>query len=670
MYNQLITLLKKALLLGHLSGNETYVEAIFKIYKTFLNDIVKGKNHSEALESSIQQLKNHTLDLQNQLPVEKKKLSELNDCLQAFFSQCQKTRHNINTDDLSSLNFKPEQPLHHLINRKHLQENGKLLSDESIQFAINTLSPGNPTIFINGYRVQLIENSIHVFYKELGNGSFGSVYLSQNIMDGEFYAVKKFKNEVFANEKIILEKLNIYKGTFVSKNFHLISMKLAPGVPLMQLYQHLIDDTEPHIIESTYAWLKRFIAIAEAVNQLHEQNIIHGDLSLNNILIDAENNVTLVDFGFSTTLNHSEFDRKNIIGKNLKLILRKIAPLQKYLSTDYAFKAEEIHLASLLGAFIGADVDEDNNIKLSSARSNIVMPRQTLDAILLAINKLTKSAHHLNEFITDLKIIQADLLEILANFKHIGIVNVEEIISQANNKIMNNFIAPLKLFDRVILINHSMRNADLKSLMLRLKKFGIPVAGVYSTEGKLDHSIITQLLDVLDKQNNQHNIEHYFYVTEKTLKNPSPELSVLKVEHHKKLSDYKNFIINEPLITFNQLMMIRNSLHDEINRIKLRYQKALANPKKHADTAAIITLRMNTIEKTLSTLEINFAKDKLSWKDTKIILANLENAMTHVNSLKGFFCSLFGLLHHTKGQKAIRKIPEQFKHKEIALKLT
>jgi len=157
------------------------------------------------------------------------------------------------------------------------------------------------------------------YIKQLGKGTFGSVWLVKHRM--EYYAMKVIPKKVLKNskekehlrqERRIIEKNNFpflikleYAFQTVDKLF--MVMEYAAGG---ELYFHLSQ-------ERTFSEEKTRFYISEivvAIEHLHSNDIIYRDLKLENILLDAEGHIKLVDFGLSKRLMSADEKTQTFCG--------------------------------------------------------------------------------------------------------------------------------------------------------------------------------------------------------------------------------------------------------------------------------------------------------------------------------------------------------------------
>ena len=144
--------------------------------------------------------------------------------------------------------------------------------------------------------------------RELGRGGMGGVYLGRDIMldrpvavkvmqkqygeDAEFLA--KFKKEAQAAAKLIHPNIAQIYSYGVVDNMPYIAMELVAGGSLQQVMaSSVIGKTDiPRV-------LKICEQVAQALRCAADQGLVHGDIKPENILLDANGNAKLVDFGLA-----------------------------------------------------------------------------------------------------------------------------------------------------------------------------------------------------------------------------------------------------------------------------------------------------------------------------------------------------------------------------------
>ncbi|CAN0870725.1 G-type lectin S-receptor-like serine/threonine-protein kinase RKS1 [Linum grandiflorum] len=155
---------------------------------------------------------------------------------------------------------------------------------------------------------------------KLGQGGFGSVYKGK-LSNGQEVAVKRLsKNsreglEQFKNEVLLIAKLqhrNLVRlhGCCIEEDEQMLVYEYLASNSLDSLL--FVDREEPSLLN----WRKRFdiiVGIARGILYLHQDSrfrIIHRDLKPSNILLDAELNPKISDFGMARILGNQHIERK------------------------------------------------------------------------------------------------------------------------------------------------------------------------------------------------------------------------------------------------------------------------------------------------------------------------------------------------------------------------
>jgi serine/threonine-protein kinase len=168
----------------------------------------------------------------------------------------------------------------------------------------------------------------YVIQEHLGEGGMGSVYLARRDDLGDLVALKLLRDpwsspaqrRRFASEQMVLAGLKhryiarLYDAG-VTNDTPWFAMEYVRGTSLVEHCRHRTSTLRER--------LELFRAACEAVSYAHRNLIVHLDLKPSNVLVDAEGDVKLVDFGVARHLSvDGAADRT--------------APLHRWLSLNYA----------------------------------------------------------------------------------------------------------------------------------------------------------------------------------------------------------------------------------------------------------------------------------------------------------------------------------------------
>ncbi|MDM4018174.1 protein kinase domain-containing protein [Roseiconus lacunae] len=147
----------------------------------------------------------------------------------------------------------------------------------------------------------------------LGDGSNGYVWKA-DVIDHEAHdlpqvvAIKIFKN-YHSGDKFLFREADTARNFDHERLAKVFDAKRIDGLPIMWMefvpgesLHAILGDVKtplPVSLETVLEWLK---GIAEALAQMHLQEIGHGDLKLDNVIVDPDRGIRLIDFGQSRPL--------------------------------------------------------------------------------------------------------------------------------------------------------------------------------------------------------------------------------------------------------------------------------------------------------------------------------------------------------------------------------
>ena len=166
--------------------------------------------------------------------------------------------------------------------------------------------------------MEALENKYHFkIIKEIGSGSFGSVYKIQDKNDNKVYALKKIvlnkkdkedldsiKKEAYLLKSIDDKNIIKYIDSFFYDDSFYIITEFCSNLDLKSFINE--HKKENRLINEQTIW-EIIRNLCGGIKAIHNKNMIHRDLKPGNIFISDNYKIKIGDFGISKILNETNY---------------------------------------------------------------------------------------------------------------------------------------------------------------------------------------------------------------------------------------------------------------------------------------------------------------------------------------------------------------------------
>jgi calcium-dependent protein kinase len=364
------------------------------------------------------------------------------------------------------------------VKKNNLEEEEEFFDDNMPKFRVKKNQVGlEHNLLVSQYKTNPFSDYKKI--KELGSGSFATVYLVKHNTTGSVRAMKEIKkisnegeedNELeIINEINILMKMdhpNIVKifGFYITSHYYYLITEYCEGGSLFDL---IINNNGPFPeIQASYIMHQIF----SVVNYCHKMKIIHRDLKPENILINKnENNfvqIKVCDFGTSLMFNRGEV-QDELVGS-----IYYIAP--EVLKKKYNSKCDLWSCGVIMYILL-------TGVPPFGGSNNRIIVEKILkhDYDKTLLNKRCKACKELISLLLERNISKRIRADEALKHKWFQIYKSKEIRVEVDPKVIENCIINLKKYKKsseiqeVALLYLVHNNPDLKEVDDACKIFGL-----------------------------------------------------------------------------------------------------------------------------------------------------------------------------------------------------
>ncbi len=248
--------------------------------------------------------------------------------------------------------------IYHSINRLIVGKQGEMLDHNLRQDFLDAqkeIGKGIPQTLIDSYRThQITNNEYQKRFKildKIGEGVFGKVYKVYDNLTKRETANKEItfsylpSDEEKENFQIEMKIMKTISSTQAGCDPYIACLYewycVTPSLNDIWSWKYVInmeyirgETLKLAKITSDQEALKIMLQMAKALHRLHDNNIIHMDLTTYNVMIDSEQNAKLIDFGTSCTSRKECKLWSHVAGGIPELLKNTNMTLDQYKSSD------------------------------------------------------------------------------------------------------------------------------------------------------------------------------------------------------------------------------------------------------------------------------------------------------------------------------------------------
>lgn len=211
----------------------------------------------------------------------------------------------------------------------------------------------------NGQVIEFDRKKYFTYLRPLGSGGTGDTYLFKDETTDMLFAIKKYSpkgdNDIKENYIRFVDEMKILFNISHPNIVRIYNYYLYPEIDLGYLQLEYIDGIaiDKYISEPWIkSWDDIFTETVYAFRYLEEKGILHRDIRPSNIMIDKDNNVKIIDFGFGKKIDIDDPSPNSVI---LNWPVSQL-PKEMLQKEEYSYKTEVFFIGKLFSNLV---IDED-----------------------------------------------------------------------------------------------------------------------------------------------------------------------------------------------------------------------------------------------------------------------------------------------------------------------